>query len=171
MNAPEVITHQDKLLTINTNSGKFLEDMLMEPGIKVYPLFLDACNGVWVLRVKFAPGITLPVHFHTGTVHLYTMSGCWYYTEYPEQKQTAGCYLYEPGGSVHQFNTPADNTEETDTFMVVTGSNVNFTGAGNEEYTGIVDAGLIKAWVDTAIQEQGADHMTYIQAGMPSYAR
>src|SRR6516225_500937 len=168
MNAPEIITHQDELLTVNTNAGKFLEGLL-HPGIKVYPLFLDPYNGTWVLRVKFAPGVTLPMHFHTGTVHLYTMSGCWYYTEYPEQKQKAGSYLYEPGGSVHEFNTPADNTEDTDTFMIVTGSNVNF--GSNKEYLGIMDAGLIKAWVDAAIKDQDAQHMTYIQAGVPTYAR
>ena len=168
MNAPEIITHQDELLTIDTNAGKFLEGLL-HPGIKVYPLFLDPYNGTWVLRAKFAPGVTLPMHFHTGTVHLYTMSGCWYYTEYPEQKQKAGSYLYEPGGSVHEFNTPADNTEDTDTFMIVTGSNVNF--GSNKEYLGIMDAGLIKAWVDAAIKDQDAKHMTYIKAGVHTYAR
>lgn len=170
MSLPEVINHQDQLLTVNTNAGKFLEGLL-HPGIKAYPLFLDPHNGVWVLRVKFAPGVTLPMHFHTGTVHLYTMSGCWYYSEYPEEKQTAGMYLFEPGGSVHQFNTPADNTEETDTFMVVTGSNVNFNNTGNKEFLGIMDAGLIKAWADAAIKDQGADHMTYIQVNTPTFSR
>jgi quercetin dioxygenase-like cupin family protein len=169
MSTPDVVTHQDKLLTVDTNLSRFIEGLL-HPGIKAHPLFLDPCNGVWVLRVKFAPGVTLPLHFHTGTVHMYTMSGCWYYTEYPDQKQTAGCYLFEPGGSVHQFNTPADNTEDTDTFMVVTGANVNFDGPGGT-YLGMMDAGWIKAMVDQAIKEQGCDRMTYISAGIPTYSR
>lgn len=169
MALPQTVTHQDKLLCVDTSLSRFLEGLL-HPGIKAYPLFLDPYNGTWVLRVKFAPGITLPLHFHTGTVHLYTMSGCWYYTEYPEQKQTAGCYLYEPGGSVHQFNTPADNTEDTDTFMIVTGSNVNFD-TGNGEFLGIMDAGMIKSWVDQAIKDQGCDKMNYIAAGGAGYAR
>ncbi|MEL0168365.1 MAG: 2,4'-dihydroxyacetophenone dioxygenase family protein [Pseudomonadaceae bacterium] len=168
MALPEAFTHQDALLTINTNDEKFLEGLL-HPGIKAYPLMLDPYNGVWVLRVKFAPGVTLPIHFHTGCVHLYTMTGCWYYTEYPDQKQTAGCYLYEPGGSVHQFNTPADNTEDTDTFMVVFGTNVNFDESGN--YLGMMDASLIKSWVDQGIKDQGADKMTYITPPIPTYAR
>jgi quercetin dioxygenase-like cupin family protein len=168
MALPETITHQDKLLTVNTNIGKFLEGLL-HPGIKVYPLFLDPHNGTWVLRVKFAPGVTLPLHFHTGTVHLYTMSGAWYYTEYPEQVQKAGHYLYEPGGSVHQFNTPASNTEDTDTFMIVTGSNINFGPDGG--YLGLMDAGMIKAWVDQGIKDQGVDRMTYISANVPTYTR
>lgn len=169
MSTPDVITHQDKLLTVDTNLSPFIEGLL-HPGIKVHPLFLDAFNGVWVLRVKFAPGVTLPLHFHTGTVHMYTMSGCWYYTEYPDQKQTAGCYLFEPGGSVHQFNTPADNTEDTDTFMIVTGANVNFDGPRGT-YLGMMDAGWIKAMVDQAIKEQGRARMIYISAGIPTYSR
>jgi 2,4'-dihydroxyacetophenone dioxygenase len=169
MNAPETITHQDTLLCVDTNAGKFLKGLL-HPGISVYPLFLDPCNGVWVLRVKFAPGITLPLHFHTGTVHAYTMSGSWYYTEYPEQKQTAGSYLYEPGGSVHQFNTPADNTGDTDVFFVVTGANINFASEGGA-YMGTMDAGWIKASIDQMIRDQGADKMNYISAGIPTYTR
>lgn len=169
MSTPETITHQDKLLCVDTNVGKFLQGLL-HPGISVYPLFLDPFNGVWVLRVKFAPGVTLPMHFHTGTVHLYTMSGCWYYTEYPQQKQTAGCYLYEPGGSVHQFSTPADNKEDTDTFMVVTGANINFADEGGA-YLGVMDAGWIKTFIDQMIKEQGADKMNYISAAIPGYTR
>lgn len=169
MSIPETITHQDRLLCVDTNVGRFLEGLL-HPGVRVYPLFLDPCNGRWVLRVKFAPGVTLPLHFHTGTVHLYTMSGCWYYTEYPQQQQTAGCYLYEPGGSVHEFNTPADNAGETDTFMVVNGSNVNFM-AGNGEYLGIMDAAWIKRTVDQAIEAQGAGPINYIVADVPRYVR
>ena len=166
---PEAITHQDELLTVDTNLSKFLEGLL-HPGIKAHPLFLDSHNGLWVLRVKFAPGVSLPLHFHTGTVHLYTMSGCWYYTEYPDQKQTAGSYLYEPGGSVHQFNTPAENTEDTDTFMIVTGANVNYDGDSGQ-YINMMDAGMIKAWVDQAIVDQGAMDMDYITAAVPTFTR
>jgi quercetin dioxygenase-like cupin family protein len=169
MSLPEVITRQDKLLYIDTNVSKFLEGLL-HPGIKAHPLFLDPFNGVWVLRVKFAPGVTVPMHFHTGTVHAYTMSGCWYYSEHPEDKQTAGCYLYEPGGSVHTFNTPADNKEDTDAFFVVTGANINFASDGGA-YLGTMDAGWIKAAVDKMIEEQNADKMKYIAPGVPTFTR
>jgi hypothetical protein len=83
--------------------------------------------------------------------------------------QRAGDYLYEPGGSIHQFNTPAGNTGDTDTFMVVTGSNVNFAPDGT--FLGLMDAGMIKAWVDQGITEQGCDGMTYISPPLPTYAR
>ena len=166
MALPEDFTHQDKLLTVDTNYSDFVEGLLM-PGISVHPLMIDPFNGLWVLRVRFAPGLTLPLHFHTGTVHLYTMSGCWYYTEYPDQPQTAGSYLYEPGGSVHQFNTPADNTEDTDTILMVSGANVNFGDDG--EYLGMMDSSMIKRWVDDGIKEQKLDKMDYITAPIPTF--
>ncbi|MEM1152535.1 MAG: 2,4'-dihydroxyacetophenone dioxygenase family protein [Pseudomonadota bacterium] len=169
MALPETLTHQDHLLSIDTGENGFLESLLA-PGVKISPLFLDPHNGVWVLRVKFAPGVTLPLHFHTGTVHFYTMSGCWYYSEYPDERQTAGCYLYEPGGSVHQFNTPADNTEDTDTFMVVSGANINFA-VENGEYINTMDAGAIKDMVDQMLSEQRSNPMNYITPPAPGFAR
>ena len=102
MSLPDCLNRQDALLTINTNMQPPLNEAI--PGLSINPLFLDGENGLWVLRVKFAPGTTLPMHFHTGTVHFYTLAGCWHYLEYPEQKQTAGSYLYEPGGSIHTFH-------------------------------------------------------------------
>lgn len=73
MSLPEVIQHQDFLLTLNTNEESIIKDAL--PGVDVYPLFLDPENGTWVVRAKFKPGITLPKHYHTGVVHFYTLSG------------------------------------------------------------------------------------------------
>ena len=167
MSIPDTVTTQDELLTIDTNANPFLEGLL-DPGIKLHPLLLDPCNGLWVLRVKFAPGLTLPLHFHTGCVHLYTLSGCWYYLEHSTQKQVAGSYLYEPGGPVHQFHTPADNDGDTDTFMVVSGANINFD-SDDGRYLNLMDAGMIKAWVDNAIVTQGREEMRYVEVPGPRY--
>jgi hypothetical protein len=52
------------------------------------------------------------------------------YREYPDQPQTAGCYLYEPGGSVHTFYTPEDNTEDTITIAWIEGAQVSFNEDG-----------------------------------------
>ena len=151
MTLPDVINHQDFLLTLDTSRLPVLENAL--PGVDLWPLFLDAENGLWGLRARFQPGTTLPKHFHTGTVHFYTTSGCWYYLEYPEQKQTAGCYLYEPGGSIHTFHVPEDDEEPADGFMVVSGCNVNFDEEGN--YVNIMDAGWIEQAVIAAAKAQG----------------
>lgn len=57
----------------------------------------------------FHPGVVLPTHYHTGTVHLWTLSGRWNYLEYPDQPQRAGSYLFEPGSSIHTLSVPADH--------------------------------------------------------------
>ncbi|GMG94373.1 2,4'-dihydroxyacetophenone dioxygenase family protein [Cupriavidus metallidurans] len=167
MAIPETVTHQDKLLCVDTTAHPFLKAFGGHEGIEIFPLFLDPYNGVWMIRARFAPGLTLPMHFHTGVVHFYTMSGSWYYTEYPNQKQTAGCYLYEPGGSIHQFNTPADNDGPTDVIFLIVGANVNFMPDGS--FISLSDAGQIKTWVDQAIRAQD-NGMKYISAGIPGYS-
>ncbi|WP_295800004.1 2,4'-dihydroxyacetophenone dioxygenase family protein [uncultured Microbulbifer sp.] len=151
MTIPFPIHSQDSLLTINTDEQPFVKNAL--PGVHVMPCFLDTENGVWVLRVQFEPGTVLPRHFHTGCVHLYTISGSWHYTEYPDQPQTAGSYLYEPGGSVHQFQVPETNTEITDTFMAVFGANINFDE--NDEFMNVMDAGWIETIMLEAAKAQG----------------
>lgn len=140
MPLPDTINHQDYLLTLNIND----EEGVMHPtdGYTIQPLFLDPENGTWVLYAKFPPGTLLPQHFHTGTVHFFTTKGEWNYVEYPEDKQTAGSYLYEPGGSIHQFMVPEDAKEPAEGFMVVSGANINFTKEG--EFVDISDAGSIE---------------------------
>ena len=100
-------------------------------------------------------------------MHLWTLSGRWNYVEYPDQPQTAGSYLFEPGGSVHTFSVPADNSEPTETLMVVTGANVNFDPDGN--YVGLLDASEIMVMIDTLIRERGLDPAKYITPPTPRY--
>ena len=66
MALPDPINHQDFLLTLDTSTLPVVKDAL--PGVDIWPLFLDAENGLWVIRAQFQPGVTLPSHFHTGTV-------------------------------------------------------------------------------------------------------
>jgi quercetin dioxygenase-like cupin family protein len=159
--------HKD-LLTVNTNELPIYKDALPGvPGVDVQPLFLDPNVGIWVLRVIFQPGVTLPRHYHTGPVHFFTLAGKWNYVEYPDQPQTAGSYLYEPGGSVHQFSVPASNTEVTDSVMVVYGANVNFDSEGN--YLGLMDASDIMRMIDNLVRERGLEPAKYIKPGPADY--
>ena len=160
MNLPEIITHQDLLLTLNTEEETLIRDAL--PGVDINPLFLDPENGVWVIFTKFKPRRTLPKHLHTGPVHFYTLSGVWHYLEYPDQPQTAGSYLYEPGGSIHTFHCPEDS-EGADGFMVIQGANVNFDDEGN--FVNIMDAGWIEQMVVAAARKQGIDRPRYFKPG------
>ncbi len=107
---PLVAFPQDDLLTVNVADIPLLKDAF-GAGIHFQPLHLDPDHGKMVIMATMAPGCVLPVHYHTSTAEVYTLQGRWEYREYPDQPQTAGSYLYEPGGSVHTFFCPEDNTE------------------------------------------------------------
>lgn len=161
MAIPETINHQDRLLSVNINQ----QDPVQHPidGYFIQPLFLDPENGTWVLYAKFPPGTLLPRHFHTGTVHFFTTKGTWNYVEYPDDKQVAGSYLYEPGGSIHQFSVPEDAEEDAEGFMVVTGANVNFDDDDN--LIDITDAGAIEQAIMGVCQMMQRDAPRYIKPG------
>jgi 2,4'-dihydroxyacetophenone dioxygenase len=115
------------LLTVNIDPIPLLKDA-MAPGIDIQPLRLDPEKGQVVLMATMAPGCLLPVHYHTGTAEVYTFSGCWKYAEYPTQPQTAGSYLYEPGGSVRTFYCP--DTEDTVVLLWMEGAQIGFNDDG-----------------------------------------
>lgn len=162
---PTPIMEHKELLTLNWNELPMFKDAL--PGVDAQPLFLDPHENVWVLRALFHPGVILPKHYHTGTVHFFTLKGQWNYVEYPDQPQTAGSYLYEPGGSIHTFMTPADNTEPTEGLMVVHGANINFDENGN--YVGIMDTTWFMQLFDTLVKERGMEPAKYITAAAHDY--
>lgn len=157
MTTPTSITHQDELLTVNIHDMSYLPGAA--PGSEIIPLFLDRENGIWVLYGKFGPGTKLPKHFHTGTVHFFTTKGQWNYLEYPQNPQTAGSYLYEPGGSIHTFSVPDDAREPAEGFMVVYGANVNFEG---DKFIGIRDAGAIEDGILKYVKDKNIPIPGYI---------
>lgn len=160
MPLPENINHQDRLLTVNIHENPAIDFDHVYPGMKVWPLFLDAENGVWVLYARYAPGTSLPKHFHTGQVHFFTTKGRWNYAEYPDDVQSAGSYLYEAPGSVHALRVP-DDVDYTEGFMVASGVNISFDDDGN--YLGTDHAGSIEQMVLDAAKAQGI--------AMPRYVR
>ena len=169
MPLPMLVTNHKELLYLNTKKVPIYKDAVPGvPGVDVQPLMLDTHRGIWVLRVLFHPGVVLPTHYHTGAVHLWTLSGSWNYMEYPDQSQTAGCYLFEPGSSVHTFVTPKENTEPTEVLMYVEGSNVNFDPRTGE-YVGLLDANSITLMLDHLIRERGLEPARYIRPQQPDY--
>lgn len=102
-------------------------------------LQVDLDQGLWVVRTRFAPGMTVQTHKHTGPVLAFTMSGSWKYLEYPNDVNRAGSYLFEPAGSVHTLHVPEDNDEITDVFFAIHGANLNLDPDGNVEM--VIDAG------------------------------
>jgi quercetin dioxygenase-like cupin family protein len=107
-------------------------------GTSLQLLQVDLAVGVWVVRARYEPGVTVQTHKHTGLVYAFTQKGRWYYKEYPDVVNVAGSYLFEPAGSVHTLHVPADNAEVTDVWFTIYGANLNLDEAGNVET--VVDA-------------------------------
>lgn len=160
MSTPYSINEQERLLTVNINDAVPLPGAA--PGYTLIPLFLDRENGIWVLYGIFNPGVKLPPHFHTGTVHFFTTKGQWNYEEYPGDPQTAGSYLYEPGGSMHTFSVPPDATEPAEGFMVVQGANINFIDG---QFHSIRDAGAIEDGLLAAVRQGLGPMPKYFRPG------
>ena len=99
-------------------------------GLDIQLLQASVENGLWVVRTRFQPNVTIPTHRHTGEVFAVTFSGSWRYLEYPDVN-TGGSYLYEPAGSQHTLHVPASNTEVTDVWFAIRGANLNLDEQGN----------------------------------------
>lgn len=159
---PLVALPQGELLTVNANDIPLLRDVLGE-GIHNRTLRVDLEKGEWVVLTTFAPGTRIPLHYHTGTVDAWTISGCWYYKEYADQPQTAGSYLYEPGSSVHTLECPESNTEDTVVLFVVSGANVQFDDDG--QFHSILDAAAISALTSQLAADRNLGPVPYISGG------
>ncbi|KXF51972.1 hypothetical protein AXA44_12365 [Rhodococcus sp. SC4] len=163
---PLVALPQGELLTVNETTTPLVRDSL-GPGVHFKPLRLDIENGEWVVLATFAPGAKIPLHYHTGVVDAWTMSGSWHYLEYADQPQTAGSYLYEPGSSVHTLVCPQSNTEDTVVLFRVAGANINFHEDGT--FHSILDAALIRHLTDTLAAEQNLGPINYIGGGAAGF--
>jgi len=109
-----------------------------QEGVTFQLVHADIEAGLFVVRLKAEPGITIQRHKHTGEIFAFTLAGSWRYLEYPEVN-LAGSYLYEPAGSVHTLHVPATNTEVTDIWFVLRGANLNLDAEGRVE--SVLDAG------------------------------
>ena len=133
-------------------SEKELPFVFFAEGIDFQLLKADVANGVWVVRVRFQPGVTIQKHKHTGEVFAYTIQGSWKYLEYPDVN-TAGSFLYEPAGAVHTLHVLPSNTGVTDVFFVVRGANLDLDEAGNVET--VLDAGAVLTYYLAQCEEAG----------------
>jgi quercetin dioxygenase-like cupin family protein len=163
---PIVGLPQGELLTVNERNIPLVKDAL-GAGVHFKPLRLDMQTGCWVVLATFSPGAKIPLHYHTGIAEVYTLSGRWHYQEHPNQPQTAGSYLFEPGGSVHTFVTPETNTEDTVILVRVEGANINFSEEG--QFHSILDAVTIRHLSDGLAQAQGLGQLNYIGGGAAGF--
>ncbi len=131
-------------------------------GTHLQLLQADVEQGLWVVRTRFEPGVTIPTHKHTGEVYAVTLAGSWKYLEYPEVN-TAGSYLYEPAGSVHTLSVPEDQDEMTDVWFAIYGANLNLDAEGN--VTMVIDAGFIREVYIALCEAEGHGRPNIIEPG------
>lgn len=158
---PLVALPQASLLSVSIEDSPVLRDALGQ-GVSLRVLRLDLERNEWVVEIHFAPGFEAAIHYHTGPAEAYTLKGRWFYKEYPDEAQCAGSYLYEPGGSVHTFTVPDDNTEETVLLVRVAGSNISFDESG--VFRSVTDACWFHSFIGRLAGEGRAD-TTYIDGG------
>ena len=121
-------------------------------GVELKLVQADIEAGLWIVRNRFAPGVVVQKHKHTGQVYGYTLTGAWMYAEH-DYINRAGSFLYEPAGSEHTLTVPDDNTELTDVWFQIYGSNLNLDADGNVE--SITDAEGIYAAYMAMCEAQG----------------
>lgn len=137
-----ILRHEDELPWVDLGDGSTLQ-----------LLQVDVEAGLWVVRTRFQPGMTIDTHKHTGPVHAFTLSGQWKYLEYPDDVNVAGSYLFEPAGSVHTLHVPEDTQGVTDVFFTIHGANLNLDADGN--VTTVIDAGGIRDFYLVMCDEVG----------------
>jgi quercetin dioxygenase-like cupin family protein len=111
-----------------------------QEGVVFQLLQVNLETGLWVIRVRFDPGVTIQRHRHTGAVYAFTLRGSWRYLEYPDVN-TAGSYLYEPAGAIHTLHVPATNKEVTDVWFAIQGANLDLDADGKVE--AVLDAATV----------------------------
>jgi quercetin dioxygenase-like cupin family protein len=131
-------------------------------GIWLKVLRVDAASGIWVVANRFAPGVTLQTHRHTGPVDGYTISGRWHYLEY-DFYSTAGSYIREPAGSVHTLDVPADNDGITEVLFVMEGVNLDLRPDGTVE--NVIDGSTTLAAYEALAISQGFGRPTGVIIG------
>jgi 2,4'-dihydroxyacetophenone dioxygenase len=131
---------------------KDLPFVAYQEGVVFQLLHADVEAGLWVVRVRLQPGVTIQRHKHTGEVFGFTLTGSWKYLEYPEVN-IPGSYLYEPAGSIHTLHVPDTNTEVTDVWFAIRGANLNLDDEGKVE--SVLDAGAVLSIYKAVCEESG----------------
>lgn len=140
-------------LHIDTESRPYARDF-GAPGVNLQLLHADIESGTFAVRIRFAPGVQLPPHHHSGVVYAYTLAGSWHYLEYADSPHSvAGSYLFEPPGSIHTLKVSNDVEELTDVVFIITGAMLILDDKGH--VVQVLDAAShINDWAD-ALRAQG----------------
>ncbi|MBF8778112.1 2,4'-dihydroxyacetophenone dioxygenase family protein [Pseudomonas fulva] len=156
-------------LHIDTENRPYARDF-GAPGVNLQLLHADIEGGTFAVRIRFAPGVQLPPHHHTGVVYALTLAGKWHYLEYADSPHNVhGSYLFEPPGSIHTLKVSDDNTEITDVIFVITGAMLILDA--DHHVVQVLDAAShINDWAD-ALRAQGDEVPDVIGGARTGYIR
>ena len=143
----------------------WVDDWTGLKGVSLKLLMANIESGQFTVMLKCKPGAVLDVpHKHTGEVHAYTVSGEWYYQDYPDLPHCkAGSYLFEPPGSTHTLKVADHNTEDTVMLFVVYGAMIHTTLEGEVLANGDAESHLRD--YPAALKAQGKALTTPIPVG------
>lgn len=126
-------------------------------------LHVDLHQGLWIVRARFNPGVTLTPHYHSGPVYGVTLKGSWYYAETPNEVNRPGSYIFEPAGSIHTLVVP-EQDEVVEAWFAMHGCNVDFD-PDTKEILGIVSAATFLEVYRSALRDAGIDESGVIVVG------
>lgn len=92
------------LVTCDAREMKWVPWAMRDTHFKL--MHADPKSGRFTLLIKIDPGVKAPVHRHVGAVEGYILEGGFHYHDEPHVRFTAGCYLLENDGAVHQPVSP-----------------------------------------------------------------
>ena len=90
-------------------------------GVWVQLCRFNVTTGGFTVVLKGLPGAKLGVHYHTGTVHGFTLRGHWRYLEH-DWIAKPGTFIFEPAGEAHTLVITDDSPEPAIIFFVVDGA-------------------------------------------------
>lgn len=97
--------------------------------VEVKLIKADPVRGETISFLKAPVGITLPKHYHTGTVIVYTVKGAWRYLEH-DWIATPGSVVYETAGTSHTAATVEGYGDEIITLNITMGDLLYTDDAG-----------------------------------------
>ena len=90
-------------------------------------------EGLWIVRNRFAPGVVIQTHRHTGPVYAHTLSGSPGSTPSIRRSTGPGRSCSSRPAASTPSPCPEDNTEPTDVWFQIHGVNLNLDADGNVE--------------------------------------
>jgi 2,4'-dihydroxyacetophenone dioxygenase len=125
-------------------------------GVWFQPCQFNVTSGGFSLVLKGLPGSMVGTHYHVGTVHGYTMRGCWRYLEH-DWVAKPGTFIYEPAGEAHTLLITKDSPEPMVTLFVVGGGLIYLDKAVDGRFAAYEDGFSILELSRKHYQQAGLD--------------